>query len=93
MKRDKDGGPAFPAFAELEGESVGIGLAPRYVPRGAHRGMTLREFFAAAALSGDLASQSEQLGYLANDTDDKVLRDRARLLWRMADAMLAERGR
>lgn len=54
-------------------------------------GMTLRDYFAAKAMQGDLAAQDENMGYFENSTPDKFLEDRAQFYYRMADAMLRAR--
>lgn len=51
-------------------------------------GMSLRDYFAAAALQGWMAS------YPSDQTCDGILgNDNAALAYRMADAMLAERAK
>jgi hypothetical protein len=52
-------------------------------------GMTMRQYYAAKAMQGDLASQAECLGYFTNHCGDELLIERARLFWRIADAMIA----
>ena len=52
-------------------------------------GMTLRDYFAAKAMQGDWASQSEDYN-LARYTDD-ALDKQAKIYYRMADAMLRAR--
>ena len=47
----------------------------------------LRDLFAMAAMAGDICSQ---LGTIDQDTDDDLL-ERARIYYRMADAMMAVR--
>ena len=75
---DKTGGAAFPVPAtELHGTTTG---------------MSLRDFFAAKAMQGDLASQSVSLGHFDNDASDESLVNRANFYYRMADAMLKARG-
>ncbi|EMW3366147.1 hypothetical protein AB2830_002731 [Proteus mirabilis] len=75
---DKTGGAAFPVPAtELHGTTTG---------------MSLRDYLAAKAMQGDLASQSESLGYFPNDISDEILVNRANFYYRMADAMLKARG-
>ncbi|HCR4037754.1 TPA: hypothetical protein OOF66_004049 [Morganella morganii] len=54
-------------------------------------GMSLRDYFAAKAMQGDLAAQDESMGYFENSTPDKFLEDRAQFYYRMADAMLRAR--
>lgn len=72
MKPTDDGGPAFPCVERMtrDGEFVGSG-------------MTLRDYFAAAALTGLLASDPEST--LRPDSA-------ARSALRYADALLAARG-
>lgn len=59
---------------------------------GTHTGMTLRDYFAAKAMHGDLASQSVSLGHFANDASEESLVNRANFYYRMADAMLKAMG-
>lgn len=49
---------------------------------------TLRDEFAIAAMTGDLASA---LGHFDMDGDTEDFRTRARLYYRIADAMMQER--
>ncbi|MGV2937290.1 hypothetical protein ACIPUA_20035 [Providencia sp. AGC89] len=75
---DKTGGAAFPIPAtELHGTDTG---------------MSLRDYLAAKAMQGDLASQSVGLGSFDNDAPDEALVNRAKFHYRMADAMLKARG-
>ncbi|MEX6370729.1 hypothetical protein AB6F62_22365 [Providencia huaxiensis] len=77
---DKTGGEAFPASGHPGMQFV------------VQEGMSLRDYFAAKAMQGDLASQSEDLGYFPNDVSDECLVNRAEFYYRMADAMLKARG-
>jgi len=52
------------------------------------RGATLRDYFAAKAMQGDWAVQDEANGFFENNVEDRVLDNRARLYYRMADAMM-----
>lgn len=52
----------------------------------------LRDYFAAAALQGDWASQNAQNGEFANDIADIYLEVRAALYYRMANIMLKAKG-
>lgn len=52
---------------------------------------TIRDYFAAKAMQGDLASQDENTGYYENSTPDEYLTARAEFYYRMADAMLRVR--
>nr|WP_282554343.1 hypothetical protein [Providencia sp. G1(2023)] len=53
---------------------------------------TIRDYFAAKAMQGDLASQSVSLGHFSNDASEESLVNRANFYYRMADAMLKDRG-
>lgn len=46
---------------------------------------TIRDYFAAKAMQGDLASQSVSLGHFANDASEESLVNRANFYYRMAD--------
>ncbi|WP_405470613.1 hypothetical protein ACGTI2_08270 [Morganella morganii] len=74
---DKTGGSAFPL--------------PATEWNGADEGMSLRDYFAAKAMQGDLAAQDESMGYFENSTSDEFLTARAEFYYRMADAMLRAR--
>lgn len=54
---------------------------------------TIRDYFAAKAMQGDLAAQDENTGYYENSTSDEFLTARAEFYYRMADAMLRTRGK
>ncbi|ASB03800.1 TPA: hypothetical protein SMM79_000090 [Proteus mirabilis] len=58
----------------------------------AQEGVNMRDYLAAKAMQGDLASQSAELGHFPNDVDDECLIKRAKFYYRMADAMLKARG-
>lgn len=73
------GGPAFPCHTNpLPGK---LASAPQ--------GMTLRDYFAGQALAGELANTYD--GIWENSAADSFLLDRAKLLYRFADAMLKAR--
>lgn len=75
------GDAAFPATVfktDEKGLVFGIGT----------RGMTLRQWYAGLALQGDWATQNDYNGAYENSATDKVLDDRAKLFFRMADAMI-----
>ncbi|HHZ8506561.1 TPA: hypothetical protein ACWL6U_004112 [Morganella morganii] len=76
---DKTGGPAFPL--------------PPSEHMYADAGMTLRDYFAAKAMQGDWAAQTEDTGYYSPQSDDVILDNAAELYYRMADAMLRARER
>lgn len=71
MSQPNDGGPAFP-------------LAFTHAEMGHFPGMSLRDYFAAHALAGELAHQS-----LKNCDADEM----ATACYQLADAMLAARKR
>lgn len=88
-KIKNDGGPAFPrTVTEFEYHHIADKwLANTY----SMDGMTLRDYFAAKAMAGDWATQNEKYGTWRDDTSDEKLASRARLYYRMADAMLKAR--
>lgn len=53
--------------------------------------MTLRDYFAAKAMQGDWAAQTEDTGYYSPKSSDVILDNAAELYYRMADAMLRAR--
>ncbi len=75
---DKTGGAAFPVPAtELHGTDTG---------------MSLRDFFAAKAMSADLSNSDESLAGYGSQFTDAQLESFAAFYYRMADAMLKARG-
>lgn len=53
----------------------------------------LRDFLASQVMSGDWACQDEEdFGVWGDNTKKEILEDRARLYYRMADAMLKVRA-
>ncbi len=54
-------------------------------------GMSLRDYFAAKAMQGDWAAQSNEVGYFSPQSTDEQLNNGAELYYRMADAMLRAR--
>lgn len=84
----KDGGPAFPvqtAFNPATGEPVHTGFYWE------GNGMTLRDYFAAAALSGILAKCPYE--DMKKVTPDELQTLTACGAYKLADAMLSERER
>jgi hypothetical protein len=73
-----DGGPAFPARSVTADDCW------------PSRGMTLRDFFAAKAMQGDLANSSS--GCLSRTMVNDNFREIAELYYRLADAMLKARA-
>ena len=76
-----DGGPAFPCEEQIRcnGEVCDIRK---------FTGMTIRDYFAAKALQGNLAGQSIDVGYYdGEDTWNKAAKD----AYKAADAMLKAR--
>ncbi|WP_241610258.1 hypothetical protein [Rosenbergiella epipactidis] len=80
------GGPAFPRE-----DYQANGYARGFEGIG-QEGMSLRDYFAAKAMQGDWAAQDDRQGYFDNDVSDDVLVGRARVHYRMADAMIKARG-
>ncbi|EMA3643503.1 hypothetical protein U2T78_004319 [Providencia stuartii] len=76
---DKTGGAAFPASGHPDMQFV------------AQEGMSLRDYFAAKAMQGDFAAQSDEFGNYYEFTDEQ-LDNIAKFYYRMADAMLKARG-
>ncbi len=72
-----NGGPAFP-LATSSGANKWA------------QGMTLRDYFAAQALCGDMASQDEDFRFYVSDRENVIV-ERAVLCYRFADAMLKAR--
>lgn len=87
MTRDT-GGPAFPGI-----EAVVTGIDSDGIERidtEACGGMTLRDYFAAKALPVAMTVPWSEIGYVpVNGLTD--IQQHARLAYRIADAMLAER--
>lgn len=84
----KDGGPAFPSpleWRETENAEGRTGVFDN-----AHDGMTLRDYFAARALTGAVHLAALSFGQDESEPDDDGI---ARYAYRLADAMLAERDR
>lgn len=74
----KDGGPAFPAeSARIIGPDIYI-----------YEGMTLRDYFAAKAMSGILAHLENHMERFLDLHDEDI----AKFAYRQADAMLEARG-
>jgi hypothetical protein len=77
MSKENDGGPAFPTKNAMQTGPTEW----RYV------GMTLRDYFAAKALSGFLANPDQDYAPLIDDKVPMLARE----AYRLADAMLAAR--
>ena len=71
-KNIDDGGPAFPT---PPGQQF-------------NDGMSLRNYIAIQAMQGDWAAQSESTGEWTSEVPEENLLKRARLYYRMADAMI-----
>ncbi|MBP2156911.1 hypothetical protein [Erwinia rhapontici] len=56
------------------------------------KGMTLLDHFAGLAMQGDWAAQNEHQGGFANDVSEEILYVRAKVYYRMAEAMLLARA-
>lgn len=81
MSTPNDGGAAFPVPPERTNVLSSGGVRWAY----AHPGMTLRDYFAAAALQGMLASSKDIIGMSEANY--------ATAAYLQADAMLAERNK
>ena len=79
-----DGGPAFPVLHTIDGNWVKN-------PLDEFKGMSLRDYFAAAALQGFVRSASVHGGGNMNVSAMGYPDEHARMCYRWADAMLAER--
>ena len=75
-----NGGPAFPSHCRTVKDEVDGGLM--------YRGMTLRDYFAAKAMQGLIASHEEGYWWKCNSYTMG-----ARYSYRFADAMLKERAK
>lgn len=79
-----DGGPAFPTKHPA--------LDPRASGFHTVEGMSLRDYFAAKAMQGDWAAQDyENTEYFSIEDSDGTFHSKAKLYYRMADAMLKAR--
>ncbi|MDH7787690.1 hypothetical protein QBD01_003717 [Ochrobactrum sp. 19YEA23] len=87
MAEIKTGGPAFPTRDMVQRDENGN----LYGYPISSAGMTLRDYFAAQALAGDLSAQSMDIGYYDQDASDEVLLAQAIFFYRFADAMIAAR--
>ena len=80
---DKDGGNAFPIHIPatlVDGSETAMG-------------MSLRDYFAAAALTGLVASLADPANRAKISSDGKNHTDFAKTCYVMADAMLAQRSK
>ncbi len=86
--QNNDGGPAFATTAtatSIARREDGSSMLTNY---GSSAGMSLRDYFAAAALQGNLASQSIEVGYYDGaDSWNKAATD----AYKAADAMIKAR--
>lgn len=57
-------------------------------PSGLYEGLTKREYYAALAMQGDFASQGIEVGCFENDASKNDMIERAKVYFRMADAMI-----
>ena len=82
------GGPAFPTAATATTHGFYQDGQPCMTHYGSRSGITVRDYFAAAALQGNLASQSIDVGYYDGlDGWNKAAKD----AYQAADAMLKAR--
>lgn len=90
----KDGGPAFPLNTPKWHEQVSDQGSSGDVDF--TMGMTLRDYFAAKAMQGELAAMQDPEGEIcgvALDAPDDTLARLAKHYYRLADAMLAARAK
>jgi hypothetical protein len=80
----KDGGPAFPEIKISDQVQMTDGKILLPVIEGFRSGMSLRDYFAAAALAGILSNRAASLGPIDSS-------DFAKDAYQVADDMLAER--
>jgi len=57
------------------------------------QGMSLRDYFAAKAMQGDMASQAEGYHTVMSEDSDERLLELSKLYYRIADAMLEARSK
>ena len=67
------------------------GYDPYYASDGSVKCESLRDMFAAKAMQGDWAAQSNEVGYFSPQSTDEQLNNGAELYYRMADAILRAR--
>jgi hypothetical protein len=83
-----DGGPAFPTVATATTHGFYADGQPCMTHYGSRSGISVRDYFAAAALQGNLAGQSIDVGYYeGKDAWNKAASD----AYKAADAMLKAR--
>ena len=89
----KDGGPAFPGIAKSQCSDG------RQAEFAGPSGMSLRDYFAAAALQGVINTQmtiegaAALKGAMESEGWDNPRLTIAAMSWALADAMIAERGK
>lgn len=94
-KQINDGGAAFPGFQSTDGYGCSkrnVSASGESVWENYHPGMSLRDWFAGQALAGELANKlKEQVGIFHPDAEARYFLPMARLMYRMADAMIEAR--
>lgn len=83
-----DGGPAFPGERMEPLQIIVDGEERTHMRPVAYGGMTLRDYFAAAAMQGFIAMGIDELQRLAEAKKDE---DISQWAYKRADAMIAER--
>ena len=91
MTTDKTGGPAFPTLDQLVESHKDGSYTTKPMTGG---GITIRDYFASAALTGFLANQktADWVCNVANNPDE-IDRLFAQIAFGIADAMLAKRAK
>lgn len=76
-----NGGPAFPPAMAIDeaGNVIGGG-----------DGMSKRELLAALAMAGDFASQTSDMGVIANDMTEEQIENRVDIYFRFAEAIIRQ---
>lgn len=82
------GGPAFPCDCIVEQDEKGR----RHGFEISSAGMSIRDYFAGLAMQGDWAAQNQDMGWFDNAVSEEILYERAKVYYRMAEAMLLARG-
>jgi hypothetical protein len=72
-----DGGPAFPC-------PVG------HIECAHPEGLSKRELLAALAMAGDFASQTSDMGVIANDMTEEQIENRVDIYFRFAEAIIRQ---
>lgn len=89
MDHMKTGGPAFGTVVSLDCVRVEMDGSMEYEPTVEPGNLTMRDYFAAKAMQGELAAQSEESGFYPDENFPAL----AKRSYAVADAMLNERAK